>query len=251
MKFTIERRTLVRMLELIGPKVPSKNWRDKEVRLSACAARVFVEANESAGGTEALVLEDGTCVVDYKLFLRLLKSHTKKKTLYVEVDEKRIKFVTTSLPVTEYSRSVTPPGEFKIYPVTDGWLSMSSSEGTETQAKKQQIKLPNADKIIIEREKIVEYLLNPEHHIGSIKANFFTKFGFCAERWEVLANALRIHGQTHAVTSIRETGYGPRYVVEGKMNTPDGRNPHVRSVWQMDKGAVAPRLITAYPSVAR
>jgi hypothetical protein len=251
MKFTIERRTLVRMLELIGPKVPSKNRRDKEVRLSVCAARVFVEANESAGGTEALVLEDGTCLVDYKLFLRLLKSHTKKKTLYVEVDEKRIKFVTTSLPVTEFSHSVTPPGEFKIYPVTDGWLSMSSSEATETQGKKLQTKLPNADKIIIEREKIVEYLLNPEHHIGSIKANFFSKYGFCAEKWEVLADALRIHGQTHEVKIVRETGYGPRYVVEGKLNTPDGRSPHVRSVWQMDKGTVAPRLITAYPLVAR
>ena len=86
MKFTIERRALVRMLELIGPKAPSKMLRDREVRLSACAARVFVEANESVGGTEALVLEDGTCLLDFKLFLKLLKSHSKKKVLYVEVN---------------------------------------------------------------------------------------------------------------------------------------------------------------------
>ncbi len=236
------------MLELIGPKAPSKNWRDKEVRLSACAARVFVEANESAGGTEALVLEDGTCLVDFKLFLRLLKSHTKKTTLYVEADEKRIEFVTTTLPVTEFSRNATPPGEFRIYPVTDGWLTLNRSEA---KVAKTQTKLPNAEKVIIERKKIVKYLLNSEHHIGSSKANFFIKFGFCAEKWEVLANALRIHGQTNEVEKVYETGFGQRYVVEGKLNTPDGRSPHVRSVWQLDKDAVAPKLITAYPLEAR
>jgi hypothetical protein len=251
MKFTVERRTLVRMLELIGPKAPSQTWRDKEVRLSACAARVFVEANESAGGTEALVLEDGTCLLNFKLFLKLLKSHTKKKIVHVEVNAQRIKFVTTTLPVTKFSRSATPPGEFKIYPVTDGWLTMNRSEASEIQEKKTQTKLPNAEKLIIEREKIVDYLLNPEHHIGSSKANFFGKFGFCVEKWEVLAEALRIHGQTNEVEKIYETGFGPRYLVEGKLKTPDGRNPHIRSVWQLDKDAVAPKLITAYPLETR
>jgi hypothetical protein len=49
------------------------------------------------------------------------------------------------------------------------------------------------------------------------------------------------------VKRVRETGYGPRYEVEGKLDSPDGRSPRVRSVWQMDRGDVAPRLITAYP----
>ena len=44
-----------------------------------------------------------------------------------------------------------------------------------------------------------------------------------------------------------QTGYGPRYAVEGILETPDRRNPYVRTVWQMDNGEVAPRLITAYP----
>jgi hypothetical protein len=44
-----------------------------------------------------------------------------------------------------------------------------------------------------------------------------------------------------------ETGFGPRYVVEGELDTPVGRGPRVRSVWQFDSGTIAPRLITAYP----
>jgi hypothetical protein len=68
MKITIERAALVRVLEVIGRKAPSKNWRDKEVRLLACAPRVFVEANESTGGIEAMVFEDGTCFWNTRLF---------------------------------------------------------------------------------------------------------------------------------------------------------------------------------------
>ena len=109
------------------------------------------------------------------------------------------------------------------------------------------MKLPNADKLLVEREKIAGYLLNSEHHYGASKARFFAGFGFQAERWEQLGEALRHHGRTHEVTRTQETGFGPRYQVEGKLNAPDGRSPRVRSVWQLDHGEVAPRLITAYP----
>ena len=251
MKFAIERAALVKMLEVIGRKAPSKKWRDKEVRLLACAPRVFVEANESTGGVEALVLEDGTCILEHKTFLRLLKMHFPKKNVTIEADEHKIKFATTTLPISGYSRTVTSPGKFKVYPVTDDWLTQSRTEVTQVQGAKTSIKLPNMDKAIVEREKILGYLLNAEHRIGASKARFFTKFGFTAEKWEQLAKALLVHGQTHEVKRMRETNFGPRYEVEGALETPDGREPFIRSVWQMDKGEVAPRLITAYPLEAR
>jgi hypothetical protein len=62
-----------------------------------------------------------------------------------------------------------------------------------------------------------------------------------------LAAALRPHGQQHAVSKEKQTGFGPRYEVEGELAAPDGRRPRVRTVWQMDEGQIAPRLITAYP----
>jgi hypothetical protein len=109
------------------------------------------------------------------------------------------------------------------------------------------MKLPNPDELLVEREKIADYLLNRAHRYGASKARFFTEFGFRIEEWERLAEALREHGRTHEVARTRETGFGPRYAVEGGLNTPIGRYPRVRSVWQMDEGAIAPRLITAYP----
>ena len=107
--------------------------------------------------------------------------------------------------------------------------------------------LPNVGRALVEQAKIVEYLLNPVHRYGASKARFFAQFGFRLEDREVLAVALREHGQQNEVTKLRRTGFGPRYEVEGELTAPDGRRPNVCTVWQMDEGEAAPRLITAYP----
>ena len=110
------------------------------------------------------------------------------------------------------------------------------------------MKLPNALLAVVEREKVVDYLLNRAHRYGASKAEFFSKYGFLLEKWEVLAQALLQHGQKHDVIIVMETGFGPRYLIEGQLPSPDGRAPLVRTVWQLDRGQVAPRLITAYPA---
>lgn len=109
------------------------------------------------------------------------------------------------------------------------------------------MKLPNAHLAVVEREKIVGYLLNPVHRYGASKAQFFAEFGFQVETWEILAAALREHGQRYEVTKVKETGFGPRYEVDGELRTPTGRGPRIRTVWQLDHGDIAPRLITAHP----
>jgi hypothetical protein len=37
------------------------------------------------------------------------------------------------------------------------------------------------------------------------------------------------------------------YTIEGVLETPDGRNPYVRTVWTVEIGSDAPRFVTAYP----
>jgi len=113
--------------------------------------------------------------------------------------------------------------------------------------EKNQMKLPNTSLARVDREKIIEYLLNAEHRFGASKARFFASFGFNLMDWEVLAQALKQHGQQNNVRNVRQTLFGPRYEVDGELNAADGRRPRIRTVWQMDRGEVAPRLITAYP----
>ena len=72
-------------------------------------------------------------------------------------------------------------------------------------------------------------------------------FSFQPEAWQVLAEALRKHGISNQVVGIVESPYGTRYSVDGRLETPDERNPLVRTVWIIETGGAAPRLITAYP----
>ena len=107
--------------------------------------------------------------------------------------------------------------------------------------------LPNARHAVVEREKVVEYLLSVSSPSGQAKAMFFLSFGFSIEHWQDFAKALRVHGNSHQVVKVVETVHGPRYHVDGAIQSPDGRNPRIRTVWQVDSGSEYPRLITAHP----
>ena len=109
------------------------------------------------------------------------------------------------------------------------------------------MRLPNAHQALIDREKITEYLLNTAHRYGAGTARFFGEFGFELAAWQTLAQALLEHAQQHEVSRVTETLFGPRYEISGELKAPDGRAPMVRTIWQLDHGKVAPRLITAYP----
>ncbi len=107
--------------------------------------------------------------------------------------------------------------------------------------------LPNLSRSRVEREKIIDYLLSLTHPEGRNKAEFFNHFGFRLEEWEVLMVSLLNHSLMYPVAGSVESEYGVRYSIDGELETPDGRNPRVRTVWIIEKGNVAPRLVTAHP----
>ena len=40
------------------------------------------------------------------------------------------------------------------------------------------MKIPGAERAVIDATKVRDYLLSPEHRVGSAKARFFTALGF-------------------------------------------------------------------------
>lgn len=112
----------------------------------------------------------------------------------------------------------------------------------------QTVRLPNAERAQVERSKIVDYLLSPTHPIGRSKAKFFRRFGFRDDQWEVMATALRKHAVSHDVVEAVDFAFGRRYIIEGTVESPDGRNPGIRTVWMVPKGQMFPRLVTAHPT---
>lgn len=107
--------------------------------------------------------------------------------------------------------------------------------------------LPYANDLRVDRIKVVEYLLSVSNSRG--KAQFFIRFGFNAETWQVLADALIARARSCTVVSEVESSYGTRYSVDGTIDTPSGRvpSPHVRTVWIWEPGTTHLRLITAHP----
>jgi hypothetical protein len=79
-------------------------------------------------------------------------------------------------------------------------------------------------------EKVGDYLLSNTHPKGRHKAAAFLRFGFDAAAPEVLAAAPVNHALDHAIVKEEASPFGRRFVVEGALTTPDGRNPMVRSV---------------------
>lgn len=109
------------------------------------------------------------------------------------------------------------------------------------------MKLPGAELAIVDQSKVVAYLLSESHPDGRSKAVFFSALGFSPHRWQTFARALREHGGAGEVASVSSSAYGKRYSVDGAIETPDGRDPWIRTVWIIDSDRRVPRLVTAHP----
>lgn len=109
------------------------------------------------------------------------------------------------------------------------------------------MKLPHADRLEVPQVKVVQYLLSSTHRAGRGKAGFFSALGFQVSAWEALADALRQQARDNAVTLLENTPFGTRYIIEGPLVAQNGRQLQVRTVWFIDEGGQAPRLVTAYP----
>ena len=108
-------------------------------------------------------------------------------------------------------------------------------------------KLPNADKCFVESKKMAEYLLSTTHKYGKGKAEFFMAFGFSPNDISQMETALRHHAQTRPIVNETKSEHGVKYVLECSIDTPDARNPCIKSVWIVDIEKTVPRLVTAYP----
>jgi len=79
-------------------------------------------------------------------------------------------------------------------------------------------------------EKITCYLLSEKHPAGRHKAMFFSQFGFTLVFWRQLEIALLGHAAQHEVTHRKVTPFGCVYVIDGPLQTPDGRTPFIRTI---------------------
>lgn len=109
------------------------------------------------------------------------------------------------------------------------------------------MRLPNAEKALIERRKLTEYLLSETHPAGRFKAQFFKKLGFDQASVEQFEEWLRAIALNEPVTEIVSSPYGVKYIVDGQVTTPSAEQMTIRKVWLIEHGDERPRFVTAYP----
>jgi hypothetical protein len=109
------------------------------------------------------------------------------------------------------------------------------------------MQLPNCELAIIPEPKITKYLLSESHRDGRHKAAFFLRFGYTLPNWTRLRDDL-LKQATCEATCVQRSPFGARYVIEGIIDAPDGRQPRIRTVWFIGNDSDIPRLATAYPA---
>ena len=114
-KFTIALADLETLLRGAGVSRPKKT---DTLKLSACAARAFVETKDGVAGIEALVLADGAVILPTKNFAAVLKTYKGTKFLNFDGSSGGLQINTFRMPVLSYDLSPTPPADFQVFPVT-------------------------------------------------------------------------------------------------------------------------------------
>jgi hypothetical protein len=112
------------------------------------------------------------------------------------------------------------------------------------------LRIPNADRAVIDPIKLHGYLLSRSHPIGRFKAAFFHALGYSADRWRHLEADLRAQHLSCDVTLQAETRYGRKYSIRARLLGPSG-SADVMSVWFVRTGEELPRFVTAYPEDGR
>lgn len=107
--------------------------------------------------------------------------------------------------------------------------------------------VPNADRATIDSAKLLDYVRSATHPVGRFKARFFAALGFASNRWEELANALRIQHLTQDAEVGILTVHVQKYTIRAILLGPSGQSAIIVSVWFISAGGDVPRFVTAYP----
>ncbi len=112
------------------------------------------------------------------------------------------------------------------------------------------MRLPNAERAVVDPAKVRDYLLSPDHRDGRSKARFFGALGFTRDTWPQLRDALLAIAWAGEAEPADAGVFGQKYVARGIVQGPAGRAATVVTVWIVLRGDDVPRLVTAYPGEA-
>jgi hypothetical protein len=111
-KFTIR----IDELEGLLKAVVSRPRKRDTLRISACAARVFVECRDAVAGVEALVFSDGAVTLPAAKFREVVKTYKGRTSLTFEGSTDGLRIENLVMPARGYDSNPKPPAAFQVFP---------------------------------------------------------------------------------------------------------------------------------------
>lgn len=106
--------------------------------------------------------------------------------------------------------------------------------------------VPNAEKAIVDINKLRDYCLNPNHAVGKHKARIFAAtLGLNANDAGELSLALLFAAKKFEAQTGRADKFGQRYTVDFQLERGGGKAT-VRSGWIIETNTDFPRLTTCF-----
>lgn len=107
-------------------------------------------------------------------------------------------------------------------------------------------KLPNADRAVVDIEKLRDYSLNPQHDEGKHKARVFhAALGFTQNDAAALRAMVLEAARTEEAIAGKLLAHGQMYVVD--FIAPSAHRPvPIRTAWIIETDTDFPRLVTCY-----
>jgi len=107
--------------------------------------------------------------------------------------------------------------------------------------------IPQADAAYVPPEKLSGYLLDEDHPVGGSKAKWFRGLGYDPADTAALERDLLTQVRQSENFIEKSSPFGTKYVVSGKITSPEGIEANVVTVWIVELSDNRPRLVTAYP----
>ena len=108
------------------------------------------------------------------------------------------------------------------------------------------MRIPNAERAVVDMRKLRDYCLNPLHDEGKHKARLFAAIGITANETEELRAILLQVVKIGEANLGRHDSYGQRYILDFPLNW-RGKETVIRSGWIIEHETETPRLTTCYP----
>src|SRR5262249_41989593 len=107
------------------------------------------------------------------------------------------------------------------------------------------MKLPNAERAVVDRRKLEEYCLNPLHPRGRHKARVFAGVGIGQSDADLLRETLLAAASNAEAQPGATSPFGQRYIVDFDL-VREAATVRVRSTWIVRIGEDLPRLTSCY-----